>query len=249
MENRRCNPSPTDDAQAQGVSLARPFAVAAGPTPQGPQATPPLPMGPSPLPPSNQFSPEYPRGYDPEKIELLFDGICEGTRSVSEGLVRLGINQASFYRWVRDDRPSGLRARYNESLMIRAHRLFDEAEQISRVGSSEDYAALEGELRKVCVTERRSKETGEVTKSVNAKEMKALLLARNQDIRNRLDFVRWACGKLFPKMYGDRLELDGKIEHDHKLKEMPADVLMAVIVRQARALGMPVAVVGDGDEQ
>ena len=35
--------------------------------------------------------------------------------------------------------------------------------------------------------------------------------------RLRIDCIKWEASKVLPKVYGDRLELDGKLKHEHSI--------------------------------
>ena len=118
-----------------------------------------------------------------------FDEICEriangeSLRSIcaSDGMP----NKASVFRWMAGEEAQPLRDQYARARDAQADTLFDEILDIADDASGDLIETEDGGTR------------------LNAEHV--------QRSRLRIDARKWMAGKLRPKVYGDRLELDGKV--------------------------------------
>lgn len=162
--------------------------------------------GPEPLP---QL---YPDCYDEEKVELVFDLICDNV-SMDKACREHGLSGRSLRRWVERDTPAGIKERYEEVQRLRADKLLDLAMEVADGPDEDEMAAL---VRAA---------------GGDAKALKALVLGRAQHDRLKVDTIKWAAAKLFPRRFGEKVELGGEVGHKVAFEGM-SDAELVVIAQR-----------------
>lgn len=117
----------------------------------------------------------------------LFDSICNEIAYSDKGLVSIcktkGINACTFYDWIANE--AELANKYARAREIQADYLADQIIEISDDGTNDTYKTEEG------------------SESINHD-----VIARS---RLRVDARKWKASKLYPKKYGEKLDLNAVI--------------------------------------
>lgn len=120
----------------------------------------------------------------------LFDSICDEIAQTDLGLVHIckskGINAKTFYDWVKSD--SDLSNKYTRARELQADYLADQILNIADDGSN-DYMKIV---------------KGDIEYNVEDKEV-------TNRSRLRVDARKWVASKLYPKKYGDKLDLEATV--------------------------------------
>lgn len=135
--------------------------------------------------------------------QAIADAICERL-SDAQSLRSICLDddmpsQTTVFRWLSDERYSAFREQYVRAREAQADAIFDEILDIAD-DASNDWMA------------RRDEEDGAAGWQLNGEHV--------QRSRLRIDARKWMAGKLAPKKYGEKLEL----EHSGEIG-MPAVVL------------------------
>lgn len=120
--------------------------------------------------------------------------ICEGLadgRSLRSICVEEGMpNQATVFRWLADERYAAFREQYARAREAQADAIFDEILDIADDGTND-------------WMERHDDEGGNIGWKENGEAL--------QRSRLRVDARKWMAGKLRPKVYGEKLDIDGRL--------------------------------------
>jgi len=92
--------------------------------------------------------------------------------------------------WYIDDRPKGFYVRYAHARELGAHAMADEINEIADDGR-QDYA---------------------IFKTASGKTIIRFDQERVQRSRLRIDARKWLTSKILPKIFGDKIDLDGQLE-------------------------------------
>lgn len=121
--------------------------------------------------------------------QAVFDEICEriaNGESLRSICARDGMpNKANVLRWLAGADAQPLRDQYARAREAQADAIFDEIIDIADDASADYVESEDGGLR------------------LNAEHV--------QRSRLRIDARKWMAGKLRPKVYGDKLEIDGRV--------------------------------------
>lgn len=130
--------------------------------------------------------------YSQEEKESIFNYIfqsIENGNSLRKSLIAVGISSSTFFIWIEEDESKS--KQYTRATELRAEALLDEMFDIVDDTSS-DYTGIEiGE--------------GEASEIVLDKKPNYELIQRS---RLRYDARKWLIGKLNPKKYGDKLDVE-----------------------------------------
>lgn len=139
--------------------------------------------------------------------EATADAICAGLadgRSLRKICLDEGMpSQTTVFRWLADERYATFREQYVRAREAQADALFDECLDIADDGSN-DYMGEDDTYNGDAVARSRL----------------------------RIDTRKWMAGKLRPKVYGDKLELN----NNHGLQDSLGDLLKAI---DGRSKGLP----------
>lgn len=138
--------------------------------------------------------PKKPMGRPSTFSKGLASAIC---KRIAEGeslrSICLGADMpclSTVIRWLADDRRSEFRSQYARAREAQADTIFDEILDIAD-DASNDWM-------------ERKRDDGSTDEVLHAEHV--------QRSKLRIDARKWVAGKLQPKKYGDKLELDGKLD-------------------------------------
>lgn len=127
-----------------------------------------------------------PPAYTDEIADKICDGLCDGRSLRSICRDDDMPSQSMVFRWLADERYASFRERYARAREAQADAIFDEMLDIADDGSN-DWM-------------QRQREDGSTDDVVNHEHISRSKL--------RVDARKWMAGKLRPKVYGDRQEID-----------------------------------------
>lgn len=115
----------------------------------------------------------------------------------------------TFYEWLVDDANLSFRNRYAHARELQADTIIDEINDIADDATNDYMETVD--------------EDGAVSYRLNGENI--------QRSRLRIDARKWLAGKLRPKKYGDRVEIEhsGTMEHKHSIGEMTDEQLARII--------------------
>lgn len=139
---------------------------------------------------------DNPIGRPSSFTDEIADEICERLAG-AQSLRKICLDdhmpkQATIFRWLADERYAAFREQYARAREAQADALFDETLDIADDGSND-------------WMERR-REDGSVDEVVNHEHISRSKL--------RIETRRWMAGKLKPKKYGDKIEVDNNHHFD-----------------------------------
>jgi len=136
------------------------------------------------------------KDFDPDKFNKIIESIESG-ESLRKSCELVEVNRRDFYNWIDEDEDR--KNQYARATKDRHDKIFEEILQIADDGSNDTYTDDEGR-------ERTDHD----------------VIARS---RLRVDSRKWMLGKMNPKKYGDRINVDQNINERKQVADLFPDEL------------------------